>query len=53
MEHFKRHPERTAPPAKERKNFRKKRPTNDDAEEAQPEPEADTPEAEDEEQDED
>ena len=43
MEHFKGHPERTAPPAKERKNFRTKR----------PEPEADTPEADSEDRDED
>ena len=34
-EHFKGHPERTAPPAKERKNFRTRRP--------EAEPEADTP----------
>ena len=53
MEHFKRHPERTAPPTKERKSFHTKRPADDDAEESGPEPEADTPEADSEDRDED
>jgi hypothetical protein len=53
MEHFKRHPDPTVPPAKERKTLRTKRPADNDAEEAQPEAEADTPEANSEDQDED
>ena len=52
MEHFRRHPERMAPPTKERKTFHAKRPANDDAEEALPEPEADTPGTDSEDQDE-
>jgi hypothetical protein len=52
MEHFKRHPERMAPPTKERKTVHAKRPAHDDAEEALPEPEADTPETDSEDQDE-